>query len=204
MCRHSHGDPSTGKKPKHKELRWRVLAKSIVSVPVALEGLPPLHQAAAKGELDRVKVLVIDGGKRTPVYPTHLSANVNELCTVSQSTPLHYAIFSGNVKITKFLLDNDADPNVPDCNGCTPLLLSAINGRILDMALLLDFPGINVNAVDKKGNSVGCNAGVGKGVRAEEKKVSGLEGTQIFIERLTSSNRLSIMPSSKRSPPFLI
>jgi ankyrin repeat protein len=61
---------------------------------VALDGWTPLTQAAAAGQLDAVRVLLAHG------------ADINR--AGNTVTPLHYAIFKGNLEVARFLVQNGA------------------------------------------------------------------------------------------------
>ena len=79
---------------------------------------PPLHIAAARGDINKVKFLLNAG------------ANCNEQ-TNGGCAPLHAVTMSGNgdlVEVTEILLAAGADPNVRECHGHTPLLLAALAG----------------------------------------------------------------------------
>ena len=65
-----------------------------------------------------------------------LGVNVNQ----SDSrlyTPLHRAAMRGNIKICRLLLENNADTNVLDMNGISPLRLAIYRGELDSIKLLL-------------------------------------------------------------------
>ena len=51
--------------------------------------------------------------------------------------PLHWAASEGKLKSIKFFLDNRADINVTDANGCNPLIIATQYGRIETVAYLI-------------------------------------------------------------------
>ncbi len=64
-----------------------------------VEALEHLHEAAANGEIERVKLLISEG------------ADVNVKCNDGQ-TPLHYAARRGHKEIVEVLLAHGADVNI--------------------------------------------------------------------------------------------
>jgi len=66
----------------------------------------------------------------------------------SHTTPLHE---TASPEIFKKLLSNGANPSLTDSNKCTPLHLQAYHGRFENVKILLSFPGIDFNALDRKG-----------------------------------------------------
>lgn len=87
------------------------------------EGLE-IHRAAEIGALEKVRMLI----KERPDWVN--ARNKADL------TPLHLAASYGHVKVVEFLLSNQADPNLKDWQGATPLVLSTIRGH-RDIAHLL-------------------------------------------------------------------
>lgn len=77
----------------------------------------------------------------------HININVQEYHL--QSTPLHYACFSGNEKITGMLLENNVDVNIQDIDGNTPLhyciMYDKINLARMLITHQLSMKKINVN-----------------------------------------------------------
>ena len=66
----------------------------------------------------------------------------------------HYitAATNGNAEVVEALLEYDADPNIPDGYGRTPLHCSARNGHVASVVSLLN-GGANINAKDKNGHT---------------------------------------------------
>jgi ankyrin repeat protein len=83
-----------------------------------------LFSAAASGDLDEVKRLVLDCG----VDP--------KIKDILGRTPLHHAASNGHLNVVEFLLEHGADPNIGDKNGNTPLHYAASGGH-LDVVKLL-------------------------------------------------------------------
>ncbi|KAL3860207.1 hypothetical protein ACJMK2_010363 [Sinanodonta woodiana] len=72
-------------------------------------GDTPLLAAARKGYLDICRLLVENG------------AAINKPCQLSHQTPLLVAIEHSQLDVVKFLLEKDADPQLADNVGITPL-----------------------------------------------------------------------------------
>lgn len=67
---------------------------------------------------------------------------------------IHLAVMSGNVQCTLLLIEQFPDyVNFAGGDGQTPLHVAASLARVFDVACLLDVPGCNINATDKKGNT---------------------------------------------------
>jgi len=97
-----------------------------------------LFSAAATGDLDEVKRLVLDCG----VDP-NVKDKVGE-------TPLHYAAERGHLDVVKLLLEHGADPNVQDNDGWTPLHYAAKKCHVDVARVLLDH-GADLTIRDNKG-----------------------------------------------------
>lgn len=100
----------------------------------------PLILATLKGSLHCVKLLLAKG------------ADVN-LKNWQGHSPFQYACSKGYQDVAEFLLQNGADPNIKDNRNDTPLHRLASQGRSELMKLVLDQPGIDVNAQNKEGNT---------------------------------------------------
>jgi ankyrin repeat protein len=110
-------------------------------------GDSPLHRAFHHQNFDAVKILVNRG-----------AVNV---CDRSNSTLLHEAAGSGNIDIIRLLLDRDADVNVLDRCGDSPLHKAF---RYHDAVKLLVDRGADVNARNKS-NSTPLHEASGSGNR---------------------------------------
>ena len=73
-----------------------------------------LFSAAASGDLDEVKRLVLDCG---------LNPNIRD--DIGE-TPLHYAALGGHPDVVKLLLEHGADPNVQGVEGNAPSASGAV------------------------------------------------------------------------------
>ena len=114
------------------------------------EGLTPLHYAAYKGNLQISKLLIQNGADYNVVTKLgknviHLSAEGNQpslmiffLCKkmfdistldFNNSTPLHWACYSGAIDSIKFLIGLNAEINAFDKNELTPLHLATLYNR---------------------------------------------------------------------------
>ena len=103
----------------------------------------PLHQAAASGDLDKVREL-LEAGK----YNVN-SKNLNE------KTPLHYACHWGHLDMVRMLISEfKADMNIVDCYNDTPLHEAAKNGKEdVALALINEF-GCDTNIRGRDGTTV--------------------------------------------------
>ena len=84
---------------------------------------PPLHDAAKRGNIKRVKKLLREGSK--------VNAKNRE-----GATPLHWAAFKGHIDVAQALLARGANPNARTKKGNTPLALALEHGQ-KDRAALL-------------------------------------------------------------------
>jgi len=73
-----------------------------------------LFSAAATGDLDEVKRLVLDCG---------VDPNIRDGI---DNTPLHYAALEGHLEVVRLLLEHGADPNVQDDEGNAPSASGAV------------------------------------------------------------------------------
>ena len=90
-----------------------------------------LHEAAAAGDIERVKSLIADGAE--------ISAKDEE-----GKTPLHYAAKRRNTEVTRLLIKANADLNCKDKDGETPMAIARINWRV-DVVKLLVSKGADVD-----------------------------------------------------------
>ncbi|MFC1605078.1 ankyrin repeat domain-containing protein, partial [Planctomycetota bacterium] len=93
--------------------------------------IPPIHQAAYFGEIDKVRSLLKEG------------ANVNEK-DIAQFTPLQCAVLGQNAEIAKLLLESSADVGARNCAHATPLFWACARGY-LDIVKVLVDNGAEVN-----------------------------------------------------------
>ena len=136
---------------RQNEIRDLFLARDVV-----LE----LHEAAAAGNLVRVKELVeadaslaksyspdgfpvlalaaVFGHLNVTRYLQAKGGNVNAIATNGSGyTALTGAVASGHAEVAKWLLENGATPNYSYANGYTPLLTAAANGHLEILKALL-------------------------------------------------------------------
>ena len=85
-----------------------------------------LHRAAASGDVETIRALLIDG------------CDINAFDKDLPRTPLHYAVIESKIEAARFLLEAGADVNANDADriGNTPLAQVA-DGCSLEMAELL-------------------------------------------------------------------
>ena len=76
-------------------------------------GMSPLHVAVNNDQYESVKMLIKAG------------ANVNQICKVENTSPLHVALLCNvNFNIIQYLIDNGANVNAVTKNGKTPLRIA--------------------------------------------------------------------------------
>ena len=113
-------------------------------------GFTALHYAAYRGNLKNIEILIKNGAN--PVIKNenglnvmHLAAQGNQVCVLlyfnlyhefcyetldnANSTPLHWASYSGSNEAFDFLVANDVDINSRDKDGSTPLHLAALSEK---------------------------------------------------------------------------
>ncbi len=91
-----------------------------------LNGEPPLHKAAYKGDIKEIKKLIKAG------------ENVNSVNSEG-ATPLHWAAFKGHTEAAKLLLQYGADINALTKKGSTPLRLATTHKKEKVVALLKSY-----------------------------------------------------------------
>lgn len=133
-----------------KIIKALLAKKADVNIAESTQGYTPLIYAAGRGHEKIVELLLDTPG---------IDVNARDEC---DNTPLHQAISSyifkasaedkkNYTKIIIALLEKNADVNIPDYNGTTPLV-SAIDGQCYDLVnILLRVDNIQVNAQDQAG-----------------------------------------------------
>jgi ankyrin repeat protein len=101
-----------------------------------IEPTKSLHQAAADGDIEQVKLLI---SKETDI---NLTDDYGQ-------TPLHCAVVKGHKNIVEFLLTKGARIDPKDNAGRTPLHYAASAGHT-DVAQIILDKGASINAVDKE------------------------------------------------------
>lgn len=81
-----------------------------------------LHYAALAGFTDVAEFLV---KKKKIFYANTLYVNVS---TKGGKTPLHYAVYGGNIETVKFLVENGAKPDRQNLDGETPEYIAVLKG----------------------------------------------------------------------------
>lgn len=137
---------TTGNQTKIAEL---LLANDRVDVnPADFSGQTPLHIACMVGNVEVVKLLVVEA-----------NLDINRKCFDNHyggTTPLHAAVYRGHREIVELLLaQDDISVNAPDANSNTPLHLSIKKSRDdKDLArLLLSKKGIDATLKNRDGQS---------------------------------------------------
>jgi ankyrin repeat protein len=135
-----------------------------VRKPIRGDGNPPPRGSGALNSLDFVRQLVAHGAD----LDVRLEDGVSELgrFTTTGSTPFLMAARACDVPLMKLLVELGADPDIPNADGCSPLLAAAGVGALGDgdeaagteqeaiaaVAALLDL-GADVNSVDENGET---------------------------------------------------
>ncbi len=138
----------------------------------ALVGQIELNTAAAKGDLDKIKELLMqpvpvpinDHKGDTPIHYAAMTGHVDVLqyllgvgfdantANRENVRPIHWAAFGGQREAMRLLLDHGADAEAMDNHGRTPLFAAAHGGSAEVIQLLLD-RGAHVNLVDGVGDT---------------------------------------------------
>lgn len=100
----------------------------------------PIHDAAGKGDLAKVKALVAKDPKLV------------NLKDGTGATPLHFAVAGGHKAVVEYLLSKKADVNARKKDGVTPLHVAASLGK-LEIAKFLLAKGADRNTADSKGRT---------------------------------------------------
>jgi hypothetical protein len=128
---------ATGKAPASEAQldAFRTITASLL----AMESYPPIHRAAAEGDIAAVKALLERG------------ADVNAR-SGGCVTPLHEAALRNRFEVAELLVEKGADVNDKGDSGWTPLHTAASLGHT-GMAKLLLEKGANPNAMDDEGGT---------------------------------------------------
>jgi ankyrin repeat protein len=153
-----------------------VLLALLVGIACSCSGFcDPIHSAAEKGDLAKVKELIkenpslVSAKDKLGMTPLHLAAkndrkdvadfllasgaDINAKDSNGGFTPLDLALSSYHyMDVVELLLARGADPNATSDQGLTPLQEAAMRGQ-KDAAELLLAKGADVNARDSKGDS---------------------------------------------------
>jgi ankyrin repeat protein len=107
---------------------WKLAAISLISALALGSALraDEIHEAARQGNLEKVRALVDKD-------PTLIAAKDK-----GGETPLHWAAFSGNIDLVRFLLEKGAEVDARNGRGLTPLAFAALQGRTPAAGLLIE------------------------------------------------------------------
>jgi ankyrin repeat protein len=103
-----------------------------------LDDLPPLHQAAAIGDLETVERLL----KERP-------GDIESEGGCDSAKPLHYAAYQGRQDVAIFLIEHGARLDTRDCDEATPLHWSVPFGQLSMFRLLIE-SGADINVCTNK------------------------------------------------------
>ena len=103
------------------------------------DGMPPLHSAVYRGNIELAKLLI------------SLGADVN-VKDDSANTPLAWAVSYGRIELAKLLISAGADVNIKW--GHYTLLHWAVSYNLLEMTKLLIDSGADVKAKGSKGEMI--------------------------------------------------
>ena len=135
-------------------------------------GNTPLHDAAAGGQVKRIKELIrkgasVDAQRKDGWTPLHAAASGNQLQAVielcshckgppvmavcgDKGTPLHQAVKNGNKELLSILLDKGCPIDVVDSKGRNLLHWAATHNQVKMLQFLIN-RGVGVGATDKSG-----------------------------------------------------
>ena len=133
------------------------IAKSVLDAGVDIsarniDGCTAVHDAALKGNLELMKLLLDAAERKTGHDGEALQSMIKGQDATSYFiTPLHLSAFNGNVEVARLLLNAGADAHAKTLSGKTPLHYAAKFWR-LDVAKLLLERGAEITA-DKEGQT---------------------------------------------------
>ncbi|XP_070540511.1 fibronectin type 3 and ankyrin repeat domains protein 1-like [Ptychodera flava] len=137
-------------------------------------GLSPLMSAAQKGYINIVDVLIQhradvnfqnDSGKNAlmlacfagqleVVKTLRAEGATWEVCDKGGSTPMHWAVDSGNTRLLRWIIEDGCPVDIRDRNsGWTPLMRACTLGGNTEVARVLISSGANVNTKDNDGKT---------------------------------------------------
>ena len=93
-----------------------------------------MHLAASKESLEILQFMV-----------ENKKLNIDDR-NIYGDTPLFIAVLKGNLPIIQYLIDNGADPNIPEKSGHTPFMAACSNGHLEIVNYFLQFSSINFKA----------------------------------------------------------
>ena len=117
-----------------------LLVGSVTSCAFDDRGKYPLHDAAERGDLEKISDLLNAG------------ASINQTDGPHGFTPLHKAALEGRVSAAELLIDRGAEVDVRRSLGATPLHDAAFRGEASVVKLLIE-KGADVNARDVQGST---------------------------------------------------
>ena len=114
------------------------------------DNLTPLHQSISLNLFDLSKEIIEAAKKNLSQkdFITFINWKTNK-----GQTPIHYASFSGNIKIIKLLIQNGADILIKTNNGFNVLHLATMGNKITSFFYFLEKYKININSKDVKDNT---------------------------------------------------
>ena len=118
-----------------------------------VEDLPPLHKAAATGDLSQITALLDDGYNIDAPLPFRAILSEDNSFQFEGCSPLQIAAFFGKSKALDLLLDRGADVNARDADKAE-VLEYAISGEKQGLVMKLLAKGANTRSKNKYGRSV--------------------------------------------------
>ncbi|XP_068106465.1 ankycorbin isoform X2 [Hyperolius riggenbachi] len=155
--------------------------KGVSATKLDSEGKTAFHVAAAKGNVDCLRLMLSHGADvcaqdLSGHTALHLSVKHNhlecikrllqskcptEFVDASGWTPVHYAAANGAIPVLQLLCENKCNLSVKDQDGNSPLLIAVQHGHIETCKCLLDHKA-DINVTDKNGKSplmLACETG---------------------------------------------